>query len=110
MISFSGSSFQDGLSTKIGEGGITLSGGQKQRIALARAIITQPKILLLDDVFSNIDSSTELKIMNYITSTLPKTTIVLTSNRLSVLKCSSNIFVLNSGEMIEAGSHAESWG
>ena len=101
------SSFQDGLNTKIGEGGITLSGGQKQRIALARAIITQPKILILDDVFSNIDSSTELKIMNYIISKLPKTTIVLSSNRLSVLKFSANIFVLNFGKVIEVGSHAE---
>ena len=100
-------SFNDGLDTYIGEGGVTLSGGQRQRIGLARALIKKPKLLLLDDVFSNVDSSTELKIMNYITKKLINTTIVLTSNRLSILNYCSNIFVFKSGSLIQEGSHSK---
>lgn len=100
-------SFNDGLDTYIGEGGITLSGGQRQRVGLARALIKKPKLLLLDDVFSNVDSSTELKIMNYITKKLTNTTIVLSTNRLSVLTHCTNILVLKSGYVIQQGSHLD---
>ena len=82
-----------------------LSGGQKQRIALARAIIRKPKILILDDALSNVDSDTEHKIINYIKSEMQNTTIVLTSNRLSVLSSCDEIFVLNSGNLVQQGSH-----
>ena len=92
--------FNDGLDTYIGEGGVTLSGGQRQRVGLARALIKKPKLLLLDDVFSNVDSSTELKILKYITEKLKNTTIVLSSHRLSVLTCCTNIFVFKSGFLI----------
>tara|TARA_Y100001968_G_C19437864_1_gene760841 strand:- start:103 stop:1872 length:1770 start_codon:yes stop_codon:yes gene_type:complete len=98
--------FKNGFDTIIGEGGITLSGGQKQRIALARAIIRKPKVLILDDAFSNVDSATEIKIMNYIKS-LKDTAIVLTSNRLSVLSFCNEIYVLKSGEIIQKGLHLE---
>ena len=99
--------FKNGFDTIVGEGGITLSGGQKQRIALARALIRKPSILLLDDALSNVDSSTEIKIMNYITTNLKDTAVFLTSNRLSVLSLCHQIFVLKSGKIIEKGSHKD---
>jgi ATP-binding cassette subfamily B protein len=68
--------------------------------------VKKPKLLLLDDVFSNVDSSTELKIMNYIKTKLINTTIVLSSNRLSVLTYCSDIFVFKSGHLIQTGSHS----
>jgi ATP-binding cassette subfamily B multidrug efflux pump len=98
-------SFQDGFNTQIGEGGVTLSGGQKQRIALARALIKKPKIILLDDALSNVDSDTESKIINFIKSTFNDSTVVLTSNRLSVLEYCDNIFMLSNGKVVESGTH-----
>ena len=98
-------SFKDGLDTFVGEGGITLSGGQKQRIALARALIRKPKFLFLDDALSSVDSSTELKIINFIKKNYKETTIVLSSNRLSTLYFCTNIIVLNSGRVIQQGNH-----
>ena len=100
-------SFNDGFDTFVGEGGVTLSGGQKQRIALARALIKKPKFLILDDALSNVDSSTEIKIINYIKHELTDITVVLSSNRLSILSCCSNIIVLKSGSIIQQGSHEE---
>ena len=97
-------SFSNGLDTYVGEGGITLSGGQKQRVAIARALITKPKILILDDALSSVDSETELKILNFINKYLSKTTIIISSNRLSVLSVCDNIFVLKSGCLIQEGS------
>ena len=100
-------SFNDGFDTFVGEGGVTLSGGQKQRIALARALIKKPKFLILDDALSNVDSSTEIKIINYIKHKLTDITVVLSSNRLSILSCCSNIIVLKSGSITQQGSHEE---
>ncbi|MAQ31590.1 MAG: ABC transporter [Flavobacteriales bacterium] len=100
-------SFNDGFDTLVGEGGVTLSGGQKQRIALARALVKKPKFLILDDALSNVDSSTEIKIINYIKHELKDTTVILSSNRLSILSCCSNIIVLKSGSIIQHGSHGE---
>jgi len=99
--------FKNGFDTIIGEGGITLSGGQKQRIALARALIRKPKILILDDALSNVDSDTEIKIMNYIKTKLTDTAIILTSNRLSVLSFCNQIYVLKSGNIIQKGLHVD---
>ena len=96
-------SFEDGLITHVGEGGITLSGGQKQRIALARALISKPKILILDDALSKVDSDTESKIIDFVLNELQDSTIILSSNRLSILSTCSNIFVLKSGEIIDSG-------
>ena len=95
--------FTDKIDTHIGEGGITLSGGQKQRISLARALVRKPKFLFLDDALSSVDSVTEIKIMNYIQSNFKNTTVILTSNRLSVLRFCSKIFVLKSGVLIQEG-------
>ena len=100
-------SFRDGFDTHIGEGGITLSGGQRQRVALARALIKKPKLLLLDDALSSVDSATELKIMNYIKTDFKSTTIVLSSNRLSVLNCCSNIFVFEAGKIVQKGTSSQ---
>ena len=100
-------SFNDGFDTFVGEGGVTLSGGQKQRIALARALIKKPKFLILDDALSNVDSSTEIKIINYIKHKLTDITVILSSNRLSILSCCSNIIVLKSGSITQQGSHEE---
>ena len=97
--------FKNGFDTIIGEGGVTLSGGQKQRIALARALIRKPKLLILDDALSNVDSDTEIKILDYIKIKLVDTAIVLTSNRLSVLSFCNQIYVLKAGKIIETGSH-----
>jgi len=99
--------FNDGLDTYIGEGGVTLSGGQKQRVALARALVKNPKILILDDVFSNVDSITELKILNFIHTSFEDTTIILTTNRLSILTYCDTIFVLKDGLLIQEGVHNE---
>lgn len=96
-------SFEDGINTHVGEGGITLSGGQKQRIALARALISKPKILILDDALSKVDSDTESKIIDFVLNELQDSTIILSSNRLSILSTCSNIFVLKSGEIIDSG-------
>jgi len=98
-------SFKDGLNTHVGEGGVKLSGGQKQRIALARALIRKPKFLFLDDALSNVDSSTELEIIHFIQTTLKDTTVILSSNRLSVLCFCSNIIVLKSGRVVQEGRH-----
>ncbi|RPG58711.1 MAG: ABC transporter ATP-binding protein [Flavobacteriales bacterium TMED191] len=100
-------SFSDGLDTYVGEGGITLSGGQKQRVAIARALITKPDILILDDALSSIDSETEFKILNFISKYLSSTTIVLSSNRLSVLSICDKIYVLKSGFLIQEGTSKE---
>mgnify|MGYP001327823770 CR=1 FL=1 len=97
-------SFSEGVDTYVGEGGITLSGGQKQRVAIARALITKPNILILDDALSSVDSETELKILNFITNYLTETTIIMSSNRLSVLSICDNIFVLKSGSLVQKGS------
>ena len=96
-------SFKDGINTNVGEGGITLSGGQKQRVALARALISKPKILILDDALSKVDSDTESKIVDFIMSEFEDSTIILSSNRLSILSTCSNILVLKSGEIIDSG-------
>ena len=96
-------SFEDGINTHVGEGGITLSGGQKQRIALARALISKPKILILDDALSKVDSDTESKIIDFVLNEFEDSTIILSSNRLSILSTCSNIFVLKSGEIIDSG-------
>jgi len=97
--------FQDGLNTHVGEGGVTLSGGQKQRIALARALIKKPKIILLDDALSNVDSYTESKIIHFIKSNFRESILILTSNRLSILEHCDNIFMLSKGKVVESGNH-----
>jgi len=98
--------FTQGYNTILGERGITLSGGQKQRISIARALIKNPKILLLDDCLSAVDTETEEKILQNL-ARIPNTTTVIVSHRVSSVKNANNILVLKEGEIIQQGSHNE---
>jgi ATP-binding cassette, subfamily B, multidrug efflux pump len=91
--------------TLIGERGVTLSGGQKQRLSLARALLKQPSILLLDDCFSAIDTKTENEILGKIRNRVSSSTSVLISHRVSTLIDADFIFVLNKGRLMESGTH-----
>ena len=99
--------FPDGLDTMVGERGVTLSGGQRQRLALARAIITQPQILILDDAFSSVDSATEVKIVENLQDFFHTCTTVLVTHRLTSVTNASRIFVMDDGKVIEEGTHDE---
>ena len=97
--------FPKGLDTLIGERGVSLSGGQKQRVALARALITKPEVLILDDAFSNLDSDTEEEILRNVREQLSQTTTLIISHRLSAVRDSNKIIVMDAGQIIEQGSH-----
>ena len=103
-------SFKDGYNTLIGERGVTLSGGQRQRIAIARALLTDPRILMLDDSTSAIDSATEDEIQKAIHRLLQGRTTLLITHRLSQIRWADKILVLKRGELIDAGSHEELMG
>jgi ATP-binding cassette subfamily B protein len=96
-----------GLDTPVGERGITLSGGQKQRVTLARALVIDPQVLVLDDALSSVDSETEGRILSRLRAAFPDRTCVLTSHRLSTLKNADRIVVLEEGEVVETGTHGE---
>jgi len=100
-------SFKDGYETLIGERGVTLSGGQRQRIAIARALLTDPRILILDDSTSAIDSATEDEIQKAIRRLLQGRTTLLITHRLSQIRWADKILVLRRGELIDQGTHAE---
>jgi len=100
-------SFKDGYETVIGERGVTLSGGQRQRIAIARALLTDPRILILDDSTSAIDSATEDEIQRAIRRLLQGRTTLLITHRLSQIRWADKILVLKHGELIDQGTHAE---
>lgn len=100
-------SFKDGYETVIGERGVTLSGGQRQRIAIARALLTDPRILILDDSTSAIDSATEDEIQKAIRRLLRGRTTLLITHRLSQIRWADRILVLKRGEPIDQGTHAE---
>jgi ATP-binding cassette, subfamily B, multidrug efflux pump len=99
--------FTDGFDTKIGERGITLSGGQKQRLSIARAIVREPKILILDDCLSAVDTNTENIILNNLQRIMQNRTSVIISHRVSSAKLADKILVLDEGRVIEEGSHEE---
>ena len=96
--------FPDGLDTMLGELGVNLSGGQKQRICIARALIAKPKILLLDDCLSAVDTETEDRILNELNGLNPKPTLIMVSHRISTLRNCQNIIVLDEGRIIEKGT------
>lgn len=97
------SSFADGINTQCGEMGITLSGGQKQRVSLARAVLLDPQLLILDDVLSAVDNNTEKEISENLANNFPNTTIIISSHRLSVVKDADEIIVLDNGQISERG-------
>lgn len=100
--------FPKGYNTVLGERGMTLSGGQKQRIALARALATKPKILLLDDCMSAVDAETEKEIIKNLNNIIADCTLVIVTHRLSASALADKILLLNSeGEIEEYGSHDE---
>ena len=99
--------FQDGYQTILGERGVTLSGGQRQRLALARAFLTDPKILILDDSTSAIDSETEDKIQRAIFNAARGRTTILITHRLSQIRWADLIIVLRNGTIVAQGTHED---
>ncbi|MDX2161023.1 MAG: ATP-binding cassette domain-containing protein [bacterium] len=98
-------SFAEGYQTKVGERGVTLSGGQRQRIALARAFLSDPRILILDDSTSAIDSATEDEIQKAIRRAQQGRTTLLITHRLSQIRWADTILVLDQGRLLASGSH-----
>ncbi len=99
--------FAHGFETVLGERGITLSGGQKQRTSIARALAINPKILILDDSFSAVDTNTEEKILQRLKKFMKGRTGIIISHRISTVKHADNIIVLKEGEIIESGTHSK---
>ena len=97
--------FKNQFKTIIGERGVTLSGGQKQRLSIARALIRKPKIMLLDDCLSAVDTKTEELILNNIKEQSQNNTCIIISHRISSIKHANQIILLNEGEIIEQGDH-----
>jgi ATP-binding cassette subfamily B protein len=99
--------FPEKFDTVLGERGITLSGGQKQRLSIARAIAREPKILILDDCLSAVDTKTENAILNSLQKIMKDKTTLIISHRVSSVKLSKNILMLEDGRIIERGTHEE---
>jgi ATP-binding cassette subfamily B protein len=99
--------FPDGFETMVGERGIALSGGQKQRTAIARAVMRQPKILILDDALSSVDTYTEEKILGRLRGVMRERTSIIISHRISTVRDADVICVLDDGRIVERGTHSE---
>lgn len=99
--------FPDGFETFVGERGITLSGGQKQRSSIARALIRDPRILILDDALSAVDTNTESNILGHLRNHFGQRTIVIVSHRISAVQDADLILVLDEGRIKEQGTHAQ---
>ena len=99
--------FPDSFQTLVGERGITLSGGQKQRTAIARAVLRQPEILILDDALSSVDTYTEEKILTQLRGVMRNRTSLIVSHRISTVQSADVICVLDEGRIIEQGTHDE---
>ncbi|HEU4595420.1 MAG TPA: ABC transporter ATP-binding protein [Pyrinomonadaceae bacterium] len=100
-------SFPEGFDTLVGERGITLSGGQKQRTAIARAVMRQPRILILDDALSAVDTYTEEKILAQLRGVMRERTSLIVSHRISTVRDADLICVLEEGRLVERGTHEE---
>jgi ATP-binding cassette subfamily B protein len=99
--------FKDGYKAEVGERGVTLSGGQRQRLAIARALLTDPRVLILDDATSAIDSQTEDEIQLAIRRVLQGRTTLLITHRLSMIRWADKVLVLHNGELAAEGTHDE---
>ena len=91
----------------LGERGVNLSGGQKQRVCIARALVKKPKILIMDDCLSALDTETEEKIIKSLNEFIKDTTTIISSHRISSIQNLDKIIVLNDGKIIQKGSHEE---
>jgi len=99
--------FEDGLDTLIGERGVKLSGGQRQRIAIARAILADPKMIILDEATSNLDTESEALIQKSLAELVKDRTTIVIAHRLSTIKAADQILVIESGRIAEQGTHDE---
>ena len=97
--------FPKGYDTMVGERGLTLSGGQKQRTAIARAVITDPRILVLDDALSAVDTYTEEEILSRLRVVMRQRTSFIVSHRISTVRDADQILVLDAGRIVERGTH-----
>jgi ATP-binding cassette, subfamily B, multidrug efflux pump len=97
--------FPEGFDTVLGERGVTLSGGQKQRLSIARAIAREPRILILDDCLSAVDTKTENQILNNLQGIMQGRTSVIISHRVSSAKLADKIIMLDDGHIVEQGTH-----
>jgi len=97
--------FPQGLETIVGERGVTLSGGQKQRTALARSVVRQPKILILDDALASVDTRTEEQILKRLRAVMTERTTILIAHRISTVMGADHIVVLDQGRVVEEGTH-----
>ena len=101
------SALPDGYDTRVGERGLTLSGGQRQRIAIARALLADPRILVLDDATSSIDASTEREIQTGLAAAMAGRTTFVIAHRLSTIALADEIAILDAGRLVDRGTHAE---
>jgi ATP-binding cassette subfamily B protein len=99
--------FPEGYATMIGERGVTLSGGQKQRVAIARAVAKNPRVLILDDAMSSVDTHTEDQILSRLRGVMAQRTSIFISHRVSTARHADNIIVLDEGRIVEQGQHAD---
>lgn len=99
--------FPDGFETVVGERGITLSGGQKQRVSIARALLKNPRILILDDCISAVDTNTEQEILLNLKNQMQGRTTIIVSHRISTVKMCDKVLVLDNGKVEEYGTHSE---
>ena len=99
------SSFPEGYETQLGQGGVNLSGGQKQRICIARALLKKPKILILDDSTSAVDTATDFSIRQALANTLKDTTKIIIAQRISSVKDADIIYVMDEGKILANGNH-----
>jgi ATP-binding cassette subfamily B protein len=101
------SGFPNGFETMVGERGLTLSGGQKQRTAIARALVLNPRILILDDALSSVDTLTEDRILSGLAHVVAGRTVILISHRVSTVRSADEIIVLDKGRIVERGTHED---
>ena len=99
--------FKDGIDTLVGENGLSLSGGQKQRLGIARALLSNPEILILDDSLSAVDSNTEKTIIENIKKTREGKTNIIVAHRISAVRHADKIVVLDNGKILNSGTHEE---
>jgi len=99
--------FPQGLDTMLGERGVTLSGGQKQRTSIARAVLRDPAILILDDAMSSVDTHTAARILENLRDVMQERTSIIIAQRIATVKDADQIFVLHDGAIVESGTHAE---